>query len=282
MALKATATARVRQLILSSLDMRDFHLVMREPNKFNIKYHVHPQDGIENMLLPIANALCVNGVHTERTIIFCRTYLDTSEIFKLLVCMLGRRNALYASHIPPDTERSRHRLCEKLDGSTSSENQEHIVKSFTNPDGVVRVVVATIAFGMGLDSPNVRSVIHWGSPQDVDMYVQETGRGGRDGTLCNATLYYNKRTSCSTMMKEYYMNSTKCRREMLMSAFTENPSDTIAKPSPLHACCDINFVRSLVTALNARLQLTYHQNYRQKLFSLNYWKIPSFPLHHQI
>lgn len=73
--LAATATARVRQLILSSFDMRDCHLVMREPDKSNINYHVHPQDGIKNkrikiIPLPIANALCVNRVNTDQTIIF--------------------------------------------------------------------------------------------------------------------------------------------------------------------------------------------------------------------
>lgn len=95
------------------------------------------------------------------------------------------------------------RVCEKYDGSTSSENQQHIVESFTNVDGVVRVVVATVAFGMGLESPNVRSVIHWGPPDDLDMYVQETGRGGRDGMLCKAILYRKSHPGiCSPLMQE--------------------------------------------------------------------------------
>ena len=52
----------------------------------------------------------------------------------------------------------------------------------------MRVVVATIAFGMGLDSPNVHKIIHWGAPDKIAMYIQETGRGGRDGKLCNVEL----------------------------------------------------------------------------------------------
>lgn len=91
--------------------------------------------------------------------------------------MLGRKNALYAAS-DTKTPKPHLQLCEKYDGSTSSNNQEHIFKSVTQLDGVVRVVVATTAFGMGLDNPNVRTVIHWRAPRHVDMYVQETGRGG--------------------------------------------------------------------------------------------------------
>ena len=94
------------------------------------------------------------------------------------------------------------------------------------------------AFGMGLNSPNVHTVIHWGAPRQVDMYVQETGRGGRDGHLTNARLYFTPRSSWSSIMKEYYTNSSRCRREILMSVFVENPS-CITKPSLLHVCCDV-------------------------------------------
>ena len=132
----------------------------------------------------IVKDICIRNVQADRAIIFCRTYTDTLNLFKTLVCMLGRRNALYALHATTHGSTAMCRLREKYDGSTSSENQQHIVKSFTDVDGVVRVVVATVAFGMGLDSPNVRSVIHWGPPEDLDMYVKETGRGGRDGLLC--------------------------------------------------------------------------------------------------
>ena len=182
--------------------MKGCHLVVRSPNKHNIKYSVCKQTSIEDMLFPIVNDICLHGINSERVIIFCQTYLDTLQVFKDLVCMLGRRNALHAQS-DSNTDKSHLRLCEKYDGSTSSKNQEHVVKSFTQLDGVVRVVVCTVAFGMGLDSPNVHTVIHWGAPRQVDMYVQETGRGGRDGHLTNARLYFTPRSSCSSIMKEY-------------------------------------------------------------------------------
>ena len=52
---------------------------------------------------------------------------------------------------------------------------------------------------MGIDVPNINNVLHWGPPSDLECYVQESGRGGRDGCVTNAMLYYNKRTSVSLM-----------------------------------------------------------------------------------
>ena len=56
--------------------------------------------------------------------------------------------------------------------------QQNIVRSFTKPDGTLRLVFATVVFSLGLDSPNVRHIVHWSSPDDLDMYVQESGRAG--------------------------------------------------------------------------------------------------------
>ena len=214
--------------------MKNYHLIICNPNKCNIKYLVYPKKSIEGMLLPIVNDICLNGIMADRTIIFCKTYLDTLEVFKNLVCMLGRHDALVSS------KSSRpNRICEKYDGSTCSANQKLIVESFTKPDGVIRVVVATIAFGMGLDSPNVRAIIHWGTPSDISSYVQETGRGGRDNYLSKAILYYGGHTAPNAcpILKEYCENTTRCRREILVSEFTE--SEPIKKPFVLHECCDI-------------------------------------------
>ncbi len=187
MALTATATVQMRKVILSSLEMENSHLVIREPNKLNIKYHVYKKSDPEIILQSIVQAVARNGISTDRCIIFCRSYLDTLTIFQSLVCTLGRRGLLYAPY-QPGTEKCRYRLCEKYDGSTSSKNQSHIIDSFTKLDGVVRIVVATIAFGMGLDSPNVRKIIHWGAPDDVSMYIQELVE--EVGTECHVMLCY--------------------------------------------------------------------------------------------
>ena len=70
--------------------------------------------------------------------------------------------------------------------------KKHIVSTFVKPDSRLHVVIATIAFGMGLDCPNIRHVIHFGAPETIEDYIQQTGRAGRDGDACFATLHYGK------------------------------------------------------------------------------------------
>ena len=80
------------------------------------------------------------------------------------------------------------------------------------------MVIATTAFGMGLDCPDVRQVLHIGATDDVESYIQETGHAGRDGMQSVVTLF-NKKTKQNKntlkVMLEYIGNNVKCRREFL-------------------------------------------------------------------
>ena len=66
------------------------------------------------------------------------------------------------------------------------------MKAFCDVNSTFRVVIATIAFGMGLDCPNIRGIIHWGPQDSMEEYLQETGMAGRDGLSSKAILFYNK------------------------------------------------------------------------------------------
>ncbi|SMN01674.1 ATP-dependent DNA helicase RecQ [uncultured Candidatus Thioglobus sp.] len=187
------------------------------------------------MLYPLLIDVCNNGTCSERCIIFCRTYDDTLYLFKLAVLFLNGRNALYIS---------KERVCDKYDASTAPDIKERVVQSFTQGNGSLRLVIATVAFAMGLDSPNVRHVIHWGPPDDIEMYVQEAGRAGRDGLSARAVLYYNRNdisnaVTCHTSpgMKAYCKNTDQCRRSFLMSIFAEYKD--VKLPTYRHNCCDI-------------------------------------------
>lgn len=92
--------------------------------------------------------------------------------------------------------------------------KESIISSFCSQSSPLRVVIATIA-GMGLDSPFVRQVIHWGPSDTVEDYVQETGRCGRDGQLACALLFFAKADQQYTKksMLKYCKNMIQCRRK---------------------------------------------------------------------
>lgn len=71
----------------------------------------------------------------------------------------------------------------------TNEKKDEVLHSFSKKESVLRLVIATTAFGMGIDCPNIRKVIHWGVPSTLEEYVQETGRAGRDGEPSMAVLY---------------------------------------------------------------------------------------------
>ena len=81
----------------------------------------------------------------------------------------------------------------KYDACTALNVRQNIITSFTKPDGNLRLVFATVAFSMRLDSPNIRHIIHWNVPSDLEIYVQESGRDERDGQDAVAVLYYSGR-----------------------------------------------------------------------------------------
>ena len=96
----------------------------------------------------------------------------------------------------------------------------HIVESVADEDGHLRVLVSTIAFGMGVNCKKVRRIIHFRPSKSEEMYVQECGRAGRDGLPSTCVLLYNGflSTHCEKAMKEY-LSSSECHRKCLMSRF---------------------------------------------------------------
>ena len=114
-----------------------------------------------------------------------------------------------------------------------------ILRSFVIPNGVVRIVVATCAFGMGIDCPKVYKVFHWDLPSTIAMYVQEVGRCGRDGNKAVATLLLVGSTrNADEEIIAYGQQTNTCRRKMLMAPFSVAGENAILSDVP-HNCCDI-------------------------------------------
>jgi ATP-dependent DNA helicase RecQ len=156
-------------------------------------------------------------------------------MFQALAEMLGDCNCLHVggSAIP---------VCNIFTAAGDTNVKDAVISEFTKVDGDLRVVVSTVAFGMGLDAPNIRRVIHWGPSRCIESYVQESGRCGRDGGYSLAELYvtgtdFSGYFRPDEAIKTYCDNAAKCRRQQLMQYF--DSTCDIMKPLQIHDCCDV-------------------------------------------
>ncbi len=115
--------------------------------------------------------------------------------------------------------------------------REDIIDRFFKVNSILRIVIATISFGMGIDCPDIYRIIHWGLPSCIEEYVQETGRAGRDGRRAVAELHQGKKGHYSSeRMKTFVNNKLTCRRQLLFQDFIG--FETVAR-TDLCTCCDV-------------------------------------------
>lgn len=213
-ALTATATPKVQSDIQKSLGMQDASIFKSSFNRENLYYEVRPKT--ENVDKDIIKY--IKSQEGKSGIIYCLSRKKVEEFAEIL--RANNINAL-AYHAG-------------LDASTRAENQDAFLME------KVDVIVATIAFGMGIDKPDVRYVIHYDMPKSLEGYYQETGRGGRDGGEGRCIAFYSfkdlqklekfmqgKPVSEQEIGKQLlletaaYADTAMCRRTVLLHYFGE-------------------------------------------------------------
>lgn len=212
-ALTATATPKVQLDIQKNLQMEDADVFMSSFNRKNLYYEVRPKKETKKQLIHFLRQ------HKGKSgIVYCLSRKKVEEIAQLLQ-VNGFKAAPYHAGLDPEVR---------------ERNQDN----FLNEE--VDIIVATIAFGMGIDKPDVRFVIHYDVPKSLEGYYQETGRSGRDGLEGHCLMFYShndlnklekfnkdksvqERENARILLQEmeFYAESPVCRRKQLLHYFGE-------------------------------------------------------------
>ena len=233
MCLTATATKQVCNDVISILGIKEPKIVAISPSKPNIKYVVKSKASIYEALTPLLEQLKCGHMECPRTIIYCHKLSDCGRVYIMFRDYLG--TYFTAPIDAPDLPQ--YRVVEMYHSCTDPEIKEHILLHFSKPSHL-RIVVATIAFGMGVDCPDVHQIVHIGAPNDVESCIQETGRAGRDGMQSVAILFLipgESKKQVEQDIKTYTKNVSICRREILFRNFDGH----ICKATSLCMCCDV-------------------------------------------
>ena len=214
MALTATATPIVQRDIISQLRLPDCKIFKASFNRKNLYYQIKSKDNAFHQILRY-----LEGRKKDSGIIYCQSRKSVEELAESLQAE-GYRALPYHAGLTTDVR---------------TVNQERFIRDDAE------IIVATIAFGMGIDKPNVRYVIHYDLPKSIEGYYQETGRAGRDGLKSDCILFFsygdkfkiehfilqktdeNEKQTALKQLREIinYCEGNVCRRKLLLTYFGE-------------------------------------------------------------
>ncbi|TAE18308.1 MAG: DNA helicase RecQ [Bacteroidetes bacterium] len=212
-ALTATATPKVQLDIQKNLMIEHATVFSTSFNRPNLYYEVRPKAAVKKQIVKY-----IKSRKNESGIIYCLSRKKVEEVYEFLKVNDIKALPYHAG----------------LDSQVRMQNQDAFLSEEAD------VIVATIAFGMGIDKPDVRFVIHYDTPKSLEGYYQETGRSGRDGLEADCIMFYSphdlvklekfnkdksvtERDNARHLLQEMsaYATSGMCRRRILLSYFGE-------------------------------------------------------------
>ena len=286
-ALTATATPKVRLDIVKTLRMEDPNEYVSSFNRDNLYYEIRPKGKREDVFKNIVQF--IKNMPNKSGIIYVQNRKTTEDIAKLL-----QVNDIIASPYHAG-----------LEAKVRSDTQDDFLMER------IHVIVATIAFGMGIDKPDVRFVIHYDIPKSIENYYQETGRAGRDGLEGHCIAYYShkdiqklekflrdkpvsEREMGAQLLSEMiaYSETTACRRHFLLHYFGEEYVATECSENKMCDNCrfpkqiidvqeELQLVIETIDQLNQRALLkevadVLLGNKSQTVLNFKYDKLPLF------
>jgi ATP-dependent DNA helicase RecQ len=284
-ALTATATPKVQADILKTLKMVEPAIFLDSFNRKNLFYEIRPKKNDDAVIKNIIGFIRQRQGKSGIIYVINR---KTAEKVAELLCVNGIKAAPYHAG---------------LDGKVRSQTQDDFLME--NLD----VVVATIAFGMGIDKPDIRFVIHYDLPKSIENYYQETGRAGRDGMGGDCVCFYNYKdvSKLEHLLKDKplserqrgmqlidetvaYIESSVCRRKFILHYFGENydesgctnQCDNCKNPKEkIDASDDLKIILEGIVATHEKFDINYFVKFlsglrSNEIISFGHDKLPQY------
>jgi Mimiviridae putative ATP-dependent RNA helicase len=217
LALSATVTDNDIVDLQKNLQLNEPKIVKHTVDRDNLYLEVHPRD--EKTIDNTINTLIEKHKNDGRIIVYCKTTSKTDKVAEII-------------------KKAGHK-CESYHGKKKAKERTEIQRQFT--DNEINIIVATVAFGMGINIPDIRVLIHYNCSNDVETYMQETGRAGRDGKKSYCYMFYSnqdfflnysflddiqnyvvkKQKESEINYLKKYVTSTECRRKLLLHYYGE-------------------------------------------------------------